>query len=218
MRVLLIEDDSVLGWAIRDHVATSGNRVDWRQTIADAQSSLETTAYELILLDLGLPDGDGLAFLRGLRASGNKVPVIIVTAQAQVAIRIEGLNAGADDYLVKPFDLAELTARLAAVLRRHIGEPNPTVQVGDVSIDLAARMAAKAGRPVQLTAREWAVLARLLQRRGAMVQKSDLEDSVYEFDAGVESNAVEVHVSRIRKKLGHDLIRTIRGVGYQVAR
>lgn len=217
MRVLLLEDDEVLGWAIRDHVTSSGNRVDWRQTIADAQSSLETTNYELILLDLGLPDGDGLSFLRGLRANGNKVPVIIITAQAQIAVRIAGLNAGADDYLVKPFDLTEMTARLAAVARRHVGEPNPIVQIEDLSIDLASKIVMVGLRSVNLTGREWAVLSRLLRRRGALVPKSELEDSMYAFGAEVESNAVEAHVSRIRKKLGHDLIKTVRGVGYQIA-
>ncbi|MCC6735172.1 MAG: response regulator transcription factor [Bauldia sp.] len=217
MRVLLIEDDHVLGAAIRDHVASAGHGVDWMKRLDEARLALDAVGYELVLLDLNLPDGRGLDLLRRLRAAGNGVPVIIVTAQDQVAVRIEGLNSGADDYLVKPFDLSEMSARVVAVARRYAGNPNPATVIGDVSIDLARKAAKVGGESLTLTAREWAVLERLLRNRGALVSKRDLEDSLYAFGAEVESNAVEVYVSRLRKKLGRDFIQTSRGLGYQIA-
>ncbi len=216
MRVLLIEDDHVLGAAIRDYVLSSGHAVDWMQRLDEARLALASVPYELVLLDLSLPDGRGLDLLREIRSSGNKVPVIITTAQDQVSVRIEGLNAGADDYLVKPFDLAEMSARIAAVARRYGGNPIPTVISAGLSIDLAQRIVRIDDRPVSLTAREWAVLERLLSRRGAIVTKPEIEDSLYAFGAEIESNAVEVYISRLRKKLGHQAVRTVRGLGYQV--
>lgn len=216
MRVLLLEDDHVLGAAIRDHILSAGHAVDWMRRIDDARLALDSVAYELILLDLGLPDGRGLDLLRDLRAAGNKVPVIITTAQDQIAVRIEGLNAGADDYLVKPFDLAEMSARIAAVARRYGGNPIPTIVTAGVAVDLAQRKVTVEGKAVTLTAREWAVLERLLSRRGSIVTKAEIEDSLYAFGAEIESNAVEVYVSRLRKKLGRDFVLTSRGLGYQV--
>lgn len=216
MRVLLIEDDHVLGAAIRDHVLSSGHAVDWMQRIDDARLALAGVPYELVLLDLNLPDGRGLDLLKDLRSAGNAVPVIITTAQDQVAVRIEGLNSGADDYLVKPFDLAEMGARIAAVARRYGGNPAPEIVSAGVTIDLSRRIASVDGKKAGLTAREWAVLERLLARRGGIVTKSEIEDSLYAFGAEVESNAVEVYVSRLRKKLGRDFVQTIRGLGYQV--
>lgn len=216
MRILLIEDDHVLGEAIRDHLLSLGHAADWMQRLDESRLALQSVTYELVLLDLGLPDGRGLDLLRELRAAGNQVPVIITTAQDQIAIRIEGLNAGADDYLIKPFDLSEMSARIAAVARRYGGNPVPTVVAEGVAIDLARREASVNGKSANLTAREWAVLERLLTRRGAIVTKSELEDSLFEFGAEVESNAVEVYVSRLRKKLGHDFVHTVRGLGYQV--
>jgi len=216
MRILLIEDDHVLGAAIRDHVIADGHSVDWMQRLDDAQASLDTVSYELILLDLNLPDGRGLDLLRRLRSAGNGVPVIIATAQDQIAIRIEGLNAGADDYLIKPFDLSEMSARLAAVARRYAGIAAPQISLGDVAVNLATKSVTLKGKPVAITSREWAVLERLLNRRGGLVTKSEIEDSLYAFGAEVESNAVEVYVSRLRKKLGHELISTVRGMGYKI--
>jgi two-component system OmpR family response regulator len=212
----LIEDDHVLGAAIRDHVLHTGHAVDWMQRIDDARLALAGVPYELVLLDLNLPDGRGLDLLKELRAAGNAVPVIITTAQDQVAVRIEGLNCGADDYLVKPFDLAEMGARIAAVARRYGGNPAPEITSAGVTIDLSRRIASVDGKKANLTAREWAVLERLLARRGGIVTKSEIEDSLYAFGAEVESNAVEVYVSRLRKKLGRDFVQTIRGLGYQV--
>lgn len=216
MRVLVIEDDQVLGEAVRDHVAASGHGVDWMKRIGAARDALATVPYDLVLLDLNLPDGRGLDLLRELRRGGSQVPVIVLTAMDQIASRIEGLNSGADDYLVKPFDLSELSARVAAVARRYGGNPNPLLRVGDLDVDLARRFITVGGRPVDLTAREWAVLERLLRRPNAIIAKSELEDSLYEFGAEIESNAVEVYVSRLRKKLGRDAIKTIRGVGYRI--
>ena len=217
MRVLLIEDDHVLGAAIRDHIASDGHGVDWMQRLDDARLAMQAVTYELVLLDLNLPDGRGLDFLRELRAARNPVPVIIATAQDQIAVRIEGLNSGADDYLVKPFDLSEMTARFAAVARRSTGNPLPEIRIGDVSIDIGRKLVSVAGKSSILTAREWAVLERLVSHRGAVVSKGDIEDSLYALGAEVESNAVEVYVSRLRKKLGHDFVTTARGLGYQVA-
>ncbi|MDP4795870.1 MAG: response regulator transcription factor [Rhodospirillales bacterium] len=216
MRILLIEDDEMLGSAIREQVAADQHAVDWLTRLADAEVSTRTARYDLILLDLMLPDGRGLDFLNTVRAAGNTTPVIILTARDQISERIEGLNAGADDYLVKPFDLAELTARIAAVQRRYTGNPNPMINLGDLQIDLAAKKISKHGTDIILTAREWRLLEALMQRPGVIFSKAQLEESLYNFDAEFESNTVEVHVSRLRKKLGHAVIETMRGAGYRL--
>jgi two-component system OmpR family response regulator len=216
VRILLIEDDYVLGEAIRDQVRADGHGVDWMQRLDDARAALDTVDYGLILLDLSLPDGRGLDLLKQLRRSGNPVPVIIATAQDQVAIRIEGLNAGADDYLVKPFDLDELSARVLAVARRYAGIAAPQLLVGEASVNLATRTITLGNKPIAVTAREWAVLERLLSRRGGIVTKAEIEDSLYPFGAEIEGNAVEVYVSRLRKKLGQSVITTVRGMGYRI--
>lgn len=217
MRILLVEDDGVLGEAVRDHIAALGHAVDWSRTLASAREHLDVAAYDLILLDLQLPDGTGMAFLKRLRDSGSGTAVIILTARDHLSDRIAGLNAGADDYLVKPFDLGELTARLAAVARRYAGTPNPVLQVGTVFIDRAARAVKAADADVTLTAREWTVLDELAARPGATVSKRQIEDALYAFGAEVESNTVEVYLSRLRKKLGAAAIQTVRGVGYRIA-
>lgn len=216
MRILLIEDDAVLGAAVRDQIAGDGHSVDWVQRLDAADTAIAGVPYDLVLLDLMLPDGRGLPFLRRLRARGEATPVIILTALDQVSDRIEGLNAGADDYLVKPFDLAELSARIGSVARRYGGNPNPLITHGPLQIDLTARSIHRDGHPVQLTAREWALLEALLSRRGQLLSKAQLEDKLYAFDVEVESNTIEVHVSRLRKKLGADLIVTERGLGYRL--
>ena len=218
MRILLVEDDYALGGAIRDHIAATGHGVDWMLRIDDAEAALSAVTYGLVLLDLNLPDGRGLDLLRRLRASGNAVPVIIATAQDQIAVRIDGLNAGADDYLVKPFDLSEMTARVAAVARRYSGNPAPLARVGDAEVNLATKSVTVNGAFVTLTQREWAVLDRLMSRRNTVVSKAEIEDSLYAFGSEIESNAVEVYVSRLRKKLGRDAVLTMRGLGYQAGR
>ena len=218
MRILLIEDDMVLGAAVRDQVAADGHSVDWVQRLDAAGAAMAGAAFDLVLLDLMLPDGRGIAFLRRLRTRGDATPVMILTALDQISDRIEGLNAGADDYLVKPFDLAELSARIGAVARRYAGNPNPIVTHGPLQIDLAARSIRRAGRPVALTAREWALFEALLSRPGQLLSKAQLEDKLYAFESEVESNTIEVHVSRLRKKLGAEVIATERGLGYRLGR
>lgn len=218
MRILLIEDDMVLGAAVRDQIAGDGQSVDWVQRLDAAGDAMAAAAYDLVLLDLMLPDGRGIGFLRRLRSRGDVTPVIILTALDQVSDRIEGLNAGADDYLVKPFDLAELSARIGSVARRYTGNPNPIVTLGALDIDLAARSLHRDGRPVSLTAREWALFEAFLARPGQILSKAQLEEKLYAFDAEVESNTIEVHVSRLRKKLGAEVIETERGLGYRLGR
>ncbi|GLQ07996.1 response regulator [Sneathiella chinensis] len=216
MRILLIEDDKTLGNAVYAHMAEDGHAVDWAPTLTEAYDNLGGADYDLVLLDLMLPDGKGLDLLRGLRTEGKTTPVIILTARDQITDRIDGLNTGADDYLVKPFDLSELTARIAAVSRRYGGNPNPVIRLGDVAIDLGLRSAEREGEPIHLTAKEWIVLEALLQRRGMILSKPKLEERLYNFDADFDSNTVEVHISRLRKKLGHATITTVRGLGYRI--
>ena len=216
MRVLLVEDDTILGAAVRDQIRADGHSVDWVTRLDAADDHLAIASYDLILLDLMLPDGRGIPFLRGLRARGDVSPVIILTALDQISDRIEGLNAGADDYMVKPFDLSELSARLKAVARRYSGNPNPLIRIGDLAIDLAARRVTRAGKPVALTAREWVIFEAFVQRPGQLMSKAQLEERLYAFDDEVESNTTEVHISRLRKKLGHEVIETVRGIGYRL--
>ncbi|MGV8860590.1 MAG: response regulator [Pseudomonas sp.] len=216
MRVLLVEDAVGLGDAVREQIADDGHAVDWVQRLDHAETSVRTTAYDLILLDLMLPDGRGLDFLRKQRSAGDVTPVIILTAQDQISERIAGLNAGADDYLVKPFDLFELSARVAAVARRYSGNPNPQLKVGELVIDMTARTVQRVGTLVDLTAREWALLEAFIQRPSALLSKSQLEERLYAFGAEIESNTIEVYISRLRKKLGRDLIETVRGMGYRL--
>ena len=216
MRVLLVEDAAGLGEAVREQIADDGHAVDWVQRLEHARNSVRTTVYDLILLDLMLPDGRGLEFLRQQRSAGNVTPVIILTAQDQISDRIAGLNAGADDYLVKPFDLFELSARVAAVARRYSGNPNPQIKLGDVQVDMSARTVQRAGATVDLTAREWALFEAFVQRPSAFLSKSQLEDRLYAFGAEIESNTIEVYISRLRKKLGRELIETVRGMGYRL--
>ncbi|WP_454289315.1 response regulator transcription factor [Rhizobium arsenicireducens] len=218
MRVLLVEDDTVLGAAVRDQIAGDGHSVDWVTRLDRAGDALATTVYDLVLLDLMLPDGRGIPFLKTLRGRGDVTPVIILTALDQVSDRIDGLNAGADDYLVKPFDLAELSARIGSVARRYVGNPNPLITLGPLEVDLAARSILSGGRPVVLTAREWVLFEAFLQRPGQLLSKAQLEERLYSFDKEVESNAIEVHVSRLRKKLGAHVIETERGLGYRLGR
>jgi two-component system, OmpR family, response regulator len=216
MRILLIEDEPNLGAAVQEHLTADGHAVDWCARLDDADAALRAVGYGLVLLDLNLPDGRGLDLLRTLRAGGSTCPVIVITAQDQISDRIAGLNAGADDYMVKPFDLHELSARVLAVARRYTGNPNPTARFGDLEIDRTAHWVRRGGHEIELTRREWTILDLLIQRPGTIVSKDRIEEALYAFDAEVESNTVEVHISRLRKKLGRDSIRTFRGIGYRV--
>ena len=216
MRILLIEDDAVLGMAVRDQLVADGQSVDWMQRLDDAGAAIRVAVYDLVLLDLMLPDGRGLDFLKARRVAGDVTPVIILTARDQISDRIAGLNAGADDYLVKPFDLFELSARVNAVGRRYSGNPNPLIAIGNLAVDLAARTVRREGRPVALTAREWALFEAFLQRPNVLLSKAQLEERLYSFDAEIESNTIEVHIGRLRKKIGADMIETVRGMGYRL--
>jgi two-component system OmpR family response regulator len=216
MRILLIEDEPVLGEAVATHLKRSNHAVDWVQRLDDAEAALRAVDYGLVLLDLHLPDGRGLDLLRKLRKREDRRPVIIITARDQIRDRIEGLNAGADDYIVKPFDLDELVARILAVQRRSAATAGPTVRAGKLLIDQTARKAWRGDREVTLTAREWALLDCLAQRVGGTFSKAQLEEALYAFGAEIESNVVEVYVSRLRKKLGASAIRTVRGFGYRL--
>ncbi|MGL4198831.1 MAG: response regulator transcription factor [Allorhizobium sp.] len=218
MRVLLVEDDELLGDAVKTHVHRQGHAVDWALTRIEAEESLAMTGYDLVLLDLRLPDGSGLDILKSLRGRRDETPVIIMTAHDQVSDRIAGLNAGADDYLVKPVDLGELQARIHAVSRRYGTHKLPAIVINGLSIYPSERRIADAGgEDVALSSREWAVLDRLIARKKAIVSKAQIEEALYEFGAEVESNTVEVYVSRLRRKLGKEAIETVRGVGYRIS-
>ncbi len=215
MRILLVEYDPLIGSAVRDHIVAAGHAVDWAATLDEAAAHARVAEFGLIILDLAMPDGNGLAFLRALRAGGAATPVIIVTARDQISDRIEGLNNGADDYLVKPFDLGELSARIHAVARRYGQRPSPVIRCGGLAIEPAERRVTGPAGDIVLTAREWAVLDRLTLRPGAVVSKAQIEDALYAFGLEVLSNTVEVYVSRLRKKVGKAAISTVRGVGYR---
>jgi two-component system OmpR family response regulator len=215
MRLLLIEDDDILGEGLRDFLRADGHRVDWCRLLADAESFRGET-FDALLVDWQLPDGSGLAWLRQRRAHGDTTPALMLTARDLLSDRIQGLDSGADDYLVKPFAPEELAARLRAVCRRHAGASAGRLRFGAVEVDLPARSAFVQSQPVPLTAREWAVLEALVRRAGRIVPKAELEQLVLGFDALLASNALEVHVSALRKKLGRELIETVRGLGYRV--
>jgi len=214
--MLLLEDETTLAQAVRDHLTAEGHAVDWTTRAKEADELLQSTTYELALLDLRLPDGHGLELLREMRRRNDATPVIILTAQDRISDRIEGLNCGADDYLVKPFDLAELSARISVVVRRYAGFAHPLVRLGSLEVDQAKRVVTSRGRTIDLTAREWAIFDQLLRRRQAVATKAQLEDALYAFGAEIESNTIEVYISRLRKKLGQDLIKTVRGFGYRL--
>jgi len=193
-----------------------GFAVDWMADGARASAALKTSAFDVVLLDLGLPRRDGIDVLRELRQRGDTTPVIILTARDEIQHRIAGLDAGADDYVVKPFDLDEVMARMRSVLRRAAGRGDSIIQHGDLRMDPAARTIERNGSPVSLSAHEYAVLEALLQRPGAVLSRTQLEDRLYGWDEQIGSNAVEVYIHGLRRKLGSDVIRTLRGVGYFV--
>ena len=216
MRVLLVEDDRQIGEAVADLLRSETYAVDWVKDGGSADTALRSQAYDLVLLDLGLPGRDGLDVLRALRARKQVMPVLIATARDAVAQRIAGLDAGADDYLVKPYDGDELLARLRALLRRAAGRAEPVYEHLGVSIDPATRQVMVRGEAVSLSAREWAVLQALLARPGQVLSRAQIEDKLYGWGDEISSNAVEVYIHGLRKKLGAELILNVRGVGYMV--
>jgi DNA-binding response OmpR family regulator len=218
MRILLAEDDNMIGAAVRDSLHQDGYAVDWLRDGLRADAALATGHYDLILLDLGLPGKDGLDLLRGLRRRRNTAPVIVITARDAIESRIAGLDAGADDYIVKPFDLDELAARIRSALRRSAGRAEPDIAIGGVRINLAQRQVLREGAPVTLSAREYAIVEALALRPGAILSRAQLEERMYGWGEEVESNTVEVHIHAIRRKLGADFIRNVRGVGYYIPR
>jgi two-component system response regulator QseB len=216
MRLLLIEDDEMVGAAVRRGLELAGFTVDWVTDGRAAELAFATGVHDLAILDLGLPRKDGLALLAELRSRGDRRPVLVASARDTVADRIAGLETGADDYVLKPFDLDELVARVRALLRRHAGSASPLLRCGALSLDPSTKTVTRAGEVVELSARELAILEALLQRPGAVLSRERLEESVYGWGEEIGSNAIEVHLHNLRKKLGPGWIRNVRGVGYRV--
>lgn len=216
MRLLLVEDDELLGDGLRIGLKQAGYTVEWLKDGATADQALQQEQFDLVVLDLGLPRQSGLEVLKNLRKSGNAVPVLILTARDLVEDRVQGLDCGGDDYLVKPFDLDELCARLRALQRRRSGRVEPLIEHGELIVDPAAHKVSLAGNEINLSTSEFALLHYLLDNKGRVIPRSRLEEMLYGWEGEVESNALEVFIHHLRKKLGHDLIRTVRGVGYVI--
>jgi len=221
MRLLLVEDDSMLGAALKAGLQQDGHAVDWVRTADEADTAWiavgKAAAYDAVVLDLGLPDGSGIDLLRRARQRRVATPVLIATARDRVADRIAGLDAGADDYMVKPIDLDELAARLRAIERRVIGRAESAIVIGDIAIDAATRSVVKASQPVDLTARELAILLALAKRPGVTLSRDQLVEALYGWEGSIESNAIDVHIHHLRRKLGADVIETQRGLGWRLA-
>jgi len=216
MRLLLVEDDSMIGESLREALRRQGFAADWVRDGQAADAVLSSgERFDAVLLDLGLPRRSGVEVLRAMRGRGDTTPVVVLTARDALADKVAGLDAGADDYLVKPFELDELLARLRAVTRRHQGgRASPTLQVADLKLDPATREVTRAGRPVLLSAREFALLEALLERPGAIVSRAQLEDRLYGWGEELESNAISIYMQQLHKKLNADLLHTVRGLGY----
>ncbi len=218
MRVLIVEDDTGIATGLAATLKTAGYAVDVCGTLGQAAAALQVEAFDLVLLDLNLPDGDGIDWLRRLRTGGQAMPVLIMTARDALPDRVAGLDQGADDYLVKPFEPEELLARMRVALRRSEGRASPVLQHGDLEVDPAGRTVRRAGQSVTLRAKEFALLMVLLRASGQVVTRQRLEEALYGFDEALESNALEVHMHHLRRKLGEGLVKTVRGVGYFVPR
>lgn len=218
MRILLVEDDAALGEGIRTALKPEGYTVDWLQDGAAALHALGCESFDLCVLDLGLPRLDGLGVLQRLRAQGNPLPVLVLTARDATSERIAGLDAGADDYLVKPFDVAELKARLRALLRRSFNRPQPVLEYRGICLDPQSQAVSYQGRDIALARKEFLLLHELLAQPGRVLTRDRLQQALYGWDEEVESNALEVHVHHLRRKFFPELIRTVRGVGYMVDR
>jgi two-component system OmpR family response regulator len=215
VRILLLEDNADLADAITSRLKSKDFVVDITSNIQAAESALAMGSFDLALFDLSLPDGSSLALLQKLRRQGKTIPVIIITARDQISDRITGLEAGADDYLVKPFDLDEMIARIHTIMRRYEGNPNPVIKFGNIQIDQSGHRVFVSNVEVELTAKEWAVVQKLSSQPGHIFSKEQMEATLYNFESDVGSNTLEVYVSRIRKKLGKDHIETVRGLGYR---
>ncbi len=216
MRLLLVEDDTMIGESVRLGLRQDGFVIDWVQDGKAAELALSNETYALLLLDFGLPKKGGLEVLKNLRSQRNPIPVLVLTARDAVADRVQGLDAGADDYLVKPFDLDELAARIRALLRRQSGRIETELRCGDLIINPATHQVFLSAKEIALSGKEFAILHALIDRPGAVLSRAQLEQHLYGWDEEIESNAVEVHIHNLRKKLGSELIRNVRGVGYVV--
>jgi two-component system response regulator QseB len=216
MRILLVEDDELLGGGVRDALERARYAAEWVTDGRQALAALRAGAFDLVILDLGLPGMDGLEVLRNLRAGGGATPVLVLTARDAAAQRVAGLDAGADDYLVKPFDVDELLARVRALQRRGRGAALNVIEHGPLRLDPASFSVTCEGRSVALQRREFMLLQKLLESPGQVLSRAQLEESVYGWDGGVESNSLDVHIHRLRRKLYPEVIRTVRGVGYVV--
>ncbi len=214
MRILLVEADDMIGEAVVDGLKSEGYTVDWVKDGREASIAIDTTPFSLIILDLGLPGKDGINVLKDLRRRKNQTPVLIATARDTVSDRIAGLDAGADDYLIKPFDLDELSARVRALLRRSAGRADPIIQRGRLTINPSTREVIFNGESVILSGKEYALLFALAERKGIVLSRSQLEDKLYNYNSFIGYNAIEVHIHHLRKKLSEDSIKTVRGVGY----
>ena len=218
MRILLVEDDPELGDGLTIGLRQAGFAVDWLKDGNSANQALQSESFDLVVLDLGLPRLSGMEVLTRARGRGQSMPVLILTARDATGDKVSGLDAGADDYLVKPIDLDELTARIRALTRRSAGRAAPLLTHGDLELDPAAHSVTLAGQPVELSSREFSLLQMLLESAGRVLTRSQLEQSLYGWRDEPDSNALEVHIHPLRKKLGSDLIRTLRGVGYTIAK
>jgi two-component system response regulator QseB len=216
VRILIVEDDTLIGEGVRTGLKQSGYTVDWVRDGQAAALAIANGVYDALVLDLGLPRKDGLSLLRELRAKGSDLPVLVLTARDTIQDRVRGLDSGADDYLAKPFDLDELTARMRALLRRRAGRTDPVIRHGPVVLDPVTRRVELKGQPIQLSPREFALLHALLERPGAVLSREQLEERLYGWEEEVSSNAVEVHLHNLRRKLGTGIVRNVRGAGYCV--
>ena len=218
MRILLVEDDRMIGEAVKQSLKDAAYAVDWVRDGQTAVTTLDSQEYGVVLLDLGLPGKDGMQVLRSIRAKGALVPVVIVTARDALKDRIRGLDGGADDYVLKPFEMAELLARIRAVVRRKAGVAGPVLASGTLTLDPATREASVSGTSTRLSSREFALLQALMFRPGAILSRSELEDRIYGWNQEVESNAIEFLIYALRRKLGSTTIKNVRGVGWMVSR
>ena len=216
MRLLLVEDDELLGDGLKAGLSLSGYTVEWLKNGYSADTALQSNQFDLVVLDINLPDHSGLDVLRKLRQGNNDVPVLILTARDTVEDRVKGLDSGADDYLVKPFDLDELNARLRAIQRRHSGHSNPLLTHKNLTLDPASHSVKLDDKKIKISAHEFTLLHYLLNNVGRVVTRSRLEEILYGWDSSIESNSLEVFIHNLRKKIGNDFIRTVRGVGYMI--
>lgn len=216
MRVLVVEDDKIIGDGIVQSLGLEDYAVDWVEDIESAQTALGTNEYGVIILDIGLPDGSGLNVLKDLRSAGDDTLVLILTAYDDISFKLQGLDSGADDYLIKPFRLEELLARIRALRRRAKGRSSPLLQIDNITLDPAAKKVLKDDEMISVGPKEFAVLQILMEHKGKVLTKAQIEDSLYGWDMEIESNTVEVHIHGLRKKLGREFIETLRHVGYRV--